>query len=144
MYRFGVFLFLLAAGIGAAIQPAVNAKLGQIIGKLEAGLVNGIVALVVIILLTVPFGDGNLVKINSLPWYYFIGGFFGAMIVLSFIWAVPVYGVTFSIALIITAELVTAVLVDHFGFMGAYKTPVNLHRIIGVVLLVVGTRLVLR
>lgn len=142
--RWHFIVLLIIAGIGGALQPAINARLGAVIGELEASLVNfagGVIFIVPIILL---FGKGNLARLIGLPWYYLIGGILGALIVLSFIYGVPTFGVTFSISLMMTAEMITALFADKYGFMGAPPTPITWVRIVGVLLMIAGTRLVLR
>jgi transporter family-2 protein len=78
------------------------------------------------------------------PWAWVGGGLCGALFVTANVLMTPRLGIGTTLVITIAAQLVVSVLLDHFG---AFDTPVrqiNLPRVIGVVLLVVGTGLVKR
>ena len=47
-------------------------------------------------------------------------------------------------AAVITGQLAVSVTIDRFGLLGIARQPIALHRIVGLVLLVVGVALVVR
>jgi transporter family-2 protein len=53
-------------------------------------------------------------------------------------------GVTATVVLIVTGQLVTGLLVDHFGLLDTAIRPLDLSRIIGVAVLFAGVYLIVR
>ncbi|MGH2911693.1 MAG: DMT family transporter, partial [Solirubrobacteraceae bacterium] len=53
-------------------------------------------------------------------------------------------GVSGLTAIVISGQLVAAVVIDRLGLLGIAKQPIDLSRIVGLVLLVVGALLVVR
>ena len=46
------------------------------------------------------------------------------------------------VGLIIAGQLIVAVLLDHFGLLGFASHPINLWRIVGILLLIAGVLLI--
>ncbi|MBI4337702.1 MAG: DMT family transporter [Chloroflexi bacterium] len=132
-------------GGGAALQAAVNATLARRVGNLEATFVSVTVTwLFVVALLAVGLRSGKLVEVTAAPLYLLIGGFLGAAILITAIIVVPRLGVGTTIAALVVGQLLGALLLDHFGAFGLRHIPISPLRVAGVVLLLLGMRLVLR
>jgi transporter family-2 protein len=71
-------------------------------------------------------------------------GIFGLILYLTISVTLPKLGGTLMIALIICGQLLTGLLVDHFGWFGVEVHPINLSRAAGVVLLLLAGFLVSR
>lgn len=142
---FGV-VFVAAAGVGGTIQAAVQATLGDRVGTIEAlgfaMLVAGICGAVVLVVARQSF-HAVPASLHQPAWLW-VGGALSAFIVLSFTYATPRVGVTASVALYIAGTLISSAVVDHFGWLGVEKTPIDWPRIVGIVLLLGGTGLVLK
>lgn len=136
---------LLAGGL-VALQAPVNAVLGRSIGSLPAAWVNfgtGFLALTVLVLL-VGGGFGDMGKISSVPWWALIGGMLGVVYVSSALLAVPTLGAGGVTAATIAGQLTLSLVLDKLGAFGLDERAVSVPRMLGVVLLVVGTFLVIR
>jgi len=77
-------------------------------------------------------------------WYLYLGGVLGIMILAAPILAIPHIGATPTLTAIVLGQLILALIVDHFGFMGFPRHSINWWRISGVVLLCAGTYLIRR
>ena len=142
---FGV-VFVAAAGVGGTIQAAIQATLGNRVGTIEAlgfaMLVAGACGVLVLVVArqsfhAVPAALGE-------PAWLWVGGALSAFIVLSITYAAPRIGVTATIGIYIAGTLISSAVVDHFGWLGVEKIPIDWVRITGIVLLLGGAGLVLK
>jgi bacterial/archaeal transporter family-2 protein len=78
----------------------------------------------------------------SVPWWQWTGGLLGAYLVVMTIVLAPKLGATTMIALIVTGQMVTSLLLDHFGLVGYPVRELNISRVVGATLLVVGVLLI--
>ena len=136
----------LAAGVAGAAQVAVQGRLGERIGSLEAVLVATAVTAVAIapLLLAVRRGAGGLGSVADAPRWMLVGGLLGGFIVLSITVAGPRIGTTATVALLIAGQLVAATAIDRFGWFGFERIGLDPLRMTGLALLVVGAALTLR
>jgi transporter family-2 protein len=136
----------LAAGVAGAAQVAVQGRLGERIGSLEAVLVATAVTAVAIapLLLAVRRGAGGLGSVADAPRWMLVGGLLGGFIVLSVTVAGPRIGTTATVALLIAGQLVAATAIDRFGWFGLERIGLDPVRLTGLALLVVGAALTLR
>jgi transporter family-2 protein len=134
------------AGLLVGMQAPVNARLGRSIGNVQAAtfsFVAGTIALALIALLFYG-GLGSLGNVGKAPWWALVGGLLGAVYVTVAILTVRTLGVSGLTAIVISGQLVAAVLIDRFGLFGIAKQPIGASRIIGLLLLVAGVLLVVR
>jgi transporter family-2 protein len=69
---------------------------------------------------------------------------FGAVYVTVAILTVRTLGVSGLTAIVISGQLVAAVVIDRFGLLGIAKQPISVSRVVGLVLLIAGVLLVVR
>ena len=84
---------------------------------------------------TRPFYNNRLVRLWLL---------LGLVLVSAFAYCIPRLGVATTITLVIVAQLVVGGLLDHFGVLVAEARPLDVSRLVGVVVLLGGTWLVVR
>jgi len=139
-------VFVAAAGVGGTIQAAVQSTLGGRVGTIEAlgfaMLVAG--ATGVLVLLAARRSFHAVPASLQQPAWLWVGGALSAFIVLSFTFAAPRIGVTASIGLYIAGTLISAAVVDRFGWLGVERLALGWPRIAGIVLLLGGAALVLK
>ena len=145
--QWGLVLLTIAAGAGLVVQTAMNAGLGNALGRPILGtamnFVVGLGALLLFILATrTPMPTREMV--GSAPAWVWFGGLMGALYVATVTVAGPRLGAVAILALSVTGQLVASVVVDHFGLLGFPQQPVALVKIIGVLLVCAGVALVLR
>jgi transporter family-2 protein len=137
-----VWPLLIISGVFVAIQPLVNARLSKSVGMMEAALVSFLGGTLLLILIVSARGFGQLRQIGQAPAWSYIGGLLGATFVCSMIFAVPRIGVTAAVGIAIATQLITGLVLDHYGLMGSPVSHVDLRRALGVVLLIVGVLLI--
>jgi transporter family-2 protein len=139
-----VVLTAVAGGLIAAQAP-INAGLGKATGSVAAALVSfsiGTVALASVVVLSGK--AGGLGSTFDVSWYYLLGGLLGAIYVLNALIAVSAIGAGGVAAATVFGQLTAAVVIDRLGLFGLEQTPLTAGRVLGVVLLLVGTLLVVR
>jgi bacterial/archaeal transporter family-2 protein len=143
----GLAVFL-GAGAGAlvAMQAPINSRLGKTVGGVQAATFSFLVgtAALVAISFILRGGLGSLGNIGNVPWWALIGGLLGAVFVFVALEAVKTLGASGLTAAVIAGQLAMSVVIDRFGLLGIAKTPITLHRVLGLVLLVAGVALVVR
>lgn len=125
---------------------AVQGRLGERVGSLEAVVIATVASAVLLVpaLLLVRRGVGSLRAVPELPWWMLLGGVLGAFIVLSITIAGPRIGTTATVALLIAGQLAAASVIDRYGWFGFERVGLTAARIVGIVLLVAGAVLILR
>jgi transporter family-2 protein len=129
-----------------AMQAPINSLLGRSIGTWQAACLSfaiGTAALLCIAALA-KGGLGQISEARHVPWYYLLGGLLGAAYVTSILVTVRSVGAGGVVAATIIGQLAVSVVVDHFGLLGVAKQPVTVLKVVGLVLLGLGTYLVVR
>lgn len=133
------------AGAAMAVQGSLNAALGKVIGLLEATFIVHLIGVitVTVLLFGLQLGQGSLGRISQAPWYSFLGGIIGVVIIYGVASSIPRAGVALATTAIIVGQVSTALLIDHYGLFGLEKIPFTLIKLAGLALLAVGARLML-
>lgn len=136
----------LAAGFAGAMQAAVQGKLGERIGTIEAlGFATLVAALVgVTVLLVVRQSFAGIAAGLRAPAWLWVAGALSAFFILAISIAAPRIGVTASIGLIIAGQLAMAAIIDRFGLLGAERIAIHWPRLLGIALLAAGAALSLK
>ncbi len=138
-----VILIGAVGGVAVTVQAALAGVLTQEVGVLENGVIvfgGGFLTALILILLS---GRLQSPTWPQLPWYVYLAGPLGIVIISSIGISIPQIGVGSTLTLIVTSQLIIAAVMDHFGILTALKT-LDLNRLIGFVLLLIGTWIVLR
>ena len=137
--------FGFAAGAMLPIQFGINAQLASWVDSpLRATLVSFIVGTVALaVAMLVAARDWPpLERVESAPWWVWVGGLLGAFYVLGSVVAAPKLGAATLVAVILAGQAVASLLVDHFGWVGFEENPITLGRLAGVAFVAVGVALV--
>jgi transporter family-2 protein len=135
-----------AAGLGGAVQIAVQGRLGERVGSLEAlttaAAVGGLLALA--ILLVVRRSFGGVTEALGGPKWQLLGGVMGVFIVFAVTYAGPRIGVVATTSFLIAAQFALAAAIDRYGWFGVEQIAITWPRVAGIVLLFSGAALTLR
>lgn len=139
-----VILIGIIGGAAVGIQSQIAGSMGQRVGGTSGSFIIHLGGTILSGLLLLIRGGEKIRDWQTLPWYMLIGGVFGLILYQTLNVTMPRLGSTMAIVLIIVGQLVTGVLIDHFGLLGAVVRPVDLPRIAGILLLLVGAYLIAR
>jgi transporter family-2 protein len=132
-------------GFCISLQATINTALGRASTPKNAALFSFLLGTAALLVINGITGELKSFKMAfNAPYYLLIGGLLGAIIVFSQITVIPVIGVGTTISLMVTVQLITGIIIDHFGWLGTPKTPVDLSRIFGVILLLISLRFIIK
>ena len=139
-------LFILVAGVAAALQVAINSRLGARIGTIEAATFQSIVALSLFLVTTLVLrgGLGGVFAGFRAPAWMWLGGLMGFVIVSGITYAPGKIGNLAVAGVLIAAQLVTAAVIDTYGLFGFSRVGFTWERGLGFALLAAGAALVLK
>ena len=144
-----IVLVLLAIGLGVLlpVQAGINAQLRVTLGEpLTAALVSFLVGTVALALggtlarAPLPLGPAWAAS----PWWHWIGGVLGAVYVAGAIVLAPRLGAATLVAAVVAGQMITSLVLDHFGWVGFPLQEVTPARLLGAGLIVAGVMLVQR
>lgn len=145
------FLILLAvafaAGCGLSLQAGVNGRLGAESGQpVWAALASFLIGTVFLLPFTLLPRNGwpPIEQLGAIRWWAWTGGLIGAAYVLSTVVIAPRLGATVFFAIVIAGQIVMALMLDHFGWLGFPRHPLNAMRLLGAALMIAGVFLVRR
>lgn len=141
----------LISGALVAAQSPTNAALARGAGSpVNAAFISfavGTTALALAVTALAYLAPGQRPQASSLrvlPLWTWLGGVYGAMFVSAITFAAPKIGVGAALTLSVAAQLGMAVAIDHFGWFGLPRRPMDLTRVIGVAMVFGGAFLVRR
>lgn len=135
------------AGVSIVVQQVLNANLRIALNSAAwSGFMSYALGVACMALLAVALRDPvpSASVAARIPWWAWSGGVFGAIFIGLAIFLVPQLGAATFIALLVTGQMLASVSFDHFGWMGLTQRPIDLPRLVGVVLLIGGVVLIRR
>jgi transporter family-2 protein len=143
----GFLLLALLAGAMLSVQTGVNVQLRAALGEpAAAALASFLVGML---------GLGVLVLLSRVPvpiatawqrseWWQWIGGLLGACYIVVAIVVAPRLGAATFIAVVVAGQMLSSLVLDHYGWVGFAEHPVSPLRLLGAALIVGGVVLVQR
>jgi len=134
------------AGLFIAIQAPTNAILGKASGSpVVAAFISFVVGTLALgVMVAASSGRLFAPELRQVPWYAWLGGFYGAFFVAMAAFAAPRIGVATMLTAAIGGQILAALMLDHFGLLGLARQQVSVERIAGAVLVLIGAVLVRR
>jgi transporter family-2 protein len=136
----------LVMGSFMAIQPAINGQLRWRLGTpAQAALVSTSVSTLSLLLVVMVWQRQPRPDISALgaaPWWIWTGGLLGAVYVAVSIVLVQRLGGAVAFSLVVLGQMVCALILDHFGWLGLAQYEISLTRIVGVAMVVGGVVLI--
>jgi transporter family-2 protein len=137
-----LFAFIaIAAGIATSFQSAANAGLSSRIGLGAALVLNTLVVLLGTVIFYLCSGRDGPFFPSGTPWYLYVGGLCGFIVILSLAFVFPKIGAGVTIAILVLGQGAAALAIDHFGLLGMPKEPVTFARAAGMFLACSGVAL---
>ena len=142
------YVFAILAGVATAIQPGQNAQLSESIEwPLLAGAISLFVSLLTVLAVLLVSGQPGLPSaeiLGQVPWWAWFGGVFSATLSVAQLYISKRIGAAPFLGLIVTAGVVTSILLDNYGLVGFKAHPASVGRLIGGALMIAGVGFVAR
>jgi bacterial/archaeal transporter family-2 protein len=140
-------LLTVGAGISVLVQQALNANLrSELNSAAWSGFMSYFLGVLCMVALAAVPRDPvpSAATLARVPLWAWSGGIFGAIFIGLSLVTIPKLGGAAYIALLVTGQMIAALAVDHFGWLGVQERPIDLPRMLGVALLVGGVVLIRR
>ena len=131
-------------GIAVGVQGPIASQMSQRIGSAASSFVVHVSGAILSGMLVLALGGENIRNWRTMSWYMFLSGGFGLILYLTLNHTMPRLGATTALALIIIGQLAMGIIIDQFGLFGVSVRQVDLVRLIGAGLLIVGGYLIVR
>ena len=137
----------LISGAALAVQVGINnglrERMGHPIPAAVTSFGTGTLALIAFgLALRPPWPRPS--NLSGGPWWIWLGGAVGAVYIMGAVTYSSKLGAAGWLGVVVTGQILTSVLLDHFGLVGFAVHPVSPWRAVGVVLLLAGAAIVLR
>jgi bacterial/archaeal transporter family-2 protein len=131
-------LLALIGGMALAAQGQINGGLGKKIGVIESSFMNFAVGALVLLFILLFFGNGNISAVSTVPKWQIIGGLLGSFFVMIQVIVVPKIGVSATFMAVIAGQIILSVVIDHFGFFGGERRPIDINKMGAILLLLIS------
>ena len=139
-------LVAVVSGCLSASITGAYAQLAGIVGNpIQATTVAFFVATLALLLFCTMNGSVRLVGKafnREQPWWMWMGGLYGAIIVFGNAWLVPKLGVGLFIMALLVGQLTLSMLMEHNGWLGAPRKRITWVQIVGILLMLAGVALI--
>ena len=141
-----VLLIIIAAvgGAAVALQSQFMGLMDKNIGTRESVFITYVSGGILAAAIMLAARGGNLKAWHGVPWYALCSGVVGLVIVGTIGYTVPRMGLSKAFTIIVSSQFVVAALLDHFGLLGAAVRPLDLTRLAGIVILILGVWLIMK
>jgi transporter family-2 protein len=135
------------AGAAISVQAAVNSQLAGGLGGSTAVAALVSFAVGTVALATIALSSGGLpaviASLPAQPWWRFSGGLLGAAAIFSTVLLAPRIGLANMLTLVIAGQLLSSMLIDHFGLVGMVVRPASVFKLSGALIVMAGVLLTL-
>ena len=140
----GLIILAVIGGVAVTIQGQFMGLLDKNMGTLESVFITYASGGLLAALAMIACRGGNLRAVQTVPWYALSSGLMGLVIVGTIGYTVPRLGLSKAFTVIVAAQFMVAAVLDHYGLLGAAVRPMDMSRLAGMALLVVGVWLIVR
>ena len=140
---FLIILIGLAGGVAVGLQGPMASMISQRLGIFESVFIVHVGGALIAVLPMIFLGS-KLSQWRSLPWYTLGAGMFGLIVIGAISYMIPRAGVAASIITVVAGQLLVSVILDHFGLLGATVRPLDMTRVLGMAVLLVGVWLTVK
>ena len=124
-------------GIVLAIMISLNGGLGNISGNYASSVIIHFVGLIGIIFVLI-FTKSKIKNLKGIPVYMFTGGLIGILTVLFTNIGFSGLGVSLTVSLSLLGQLITSLIIDHFGYFNMPVIEFDKKKILGLIIIIAG------
>jgi bacterial/archaeal transporter family-2 protein len=140
LYLFVAFVTGAAIAVQALANSRLRFALGTPVWAAIAQFIVGLAALVAIAVVTrQPAPDAG--GLSRMPWWGWVGGAIGGLFITVSIVLTPRLGTAVTLATMTVGQLLAALVLDHYGWLGAPVIRLSLPRVLGAACLLAGIAL---
>ncbi|MCG9576933.1 MULTISPECIES: DMT family transporter [Vibrio] len=134
----------LIGGIAVGTQTPIAGAMSQRVGGAASSFIVHLGGLVASGVLLLSRRGENIEQWRELPWYMLCSGGLGLVLFLTVSHTIPKLGAVSGVTLIIVGQLVAGLAIDYLGAFGTVPRDLEITKIIGLTLLLIGAYLIIR
>lgn len=139
-----IIIFIgLIAGMAIGVQGPMSSVITQKLGPLESVFIIHIGGAIAA-LIPMAFVGSRLGQWKIVPWYALGAGALGLIVIMAMGYMIPRIGAAGALITLLAGQILVASLLDHFGLLGMTPRTVDLQRVIGFIVVMVGVWLTVR
>jgi len=139
-----IILIGLAGGAAVGLQSPMASMISQRLGIFESVFIVHVGGAIIALLPLLFYSGGKLSQWRTVPWYALGAGIFGLIVIGAISYMIPRVGIAASITAIVAGQLLVGTLLDHFGLLGASLRSLNVTRVLGMAVVLVGVWLTVK
>lgn len=140
---FLIILIGLAGGMAIGVQGPLSSVITQKLGSLESVFIihlGGAIAA----LIPMAFVGSKLGQWKDVPWYALVAGSLGLIVITAMGYMIPRIGAAGALITLLAGQILVASILDHFGLLGMTPRAIDLQRVIGFGVVMLGVWLTVR
>ena len=138
-----IIMIGLAGGIAVGLQSPMASMLTQRLGIFESVFIVHVGGALIALVPLLVYGS-KLGQWRSVPWYTFGAGIFGLVVIAAISYMIPRVGVAASITTVVAGQLLVGMILDQYGLLGAAAKPLDVTRVLGLGVVLVGVWLTVK
>ena len=139
-----ILLIGLIGGISIGLQSPMASLLTQRLGTLESVFIVHVGGTIVAVIPLLLIGGGRLSQWRSVPWYTLGAGAFGLVVIAAISFMIPRIGVAPALIILLAGQLLMGAVLDYFGWLGVAQRPLDLQRVFGLAVVIIGVWLTVK
>lgn len=140
---FFIILIGMVGGMAIGVQSPMASMISQRMGMMESIFIVHAGGAMAVLIPLIVFGS-RLGQWRSVPWYTLGAGAFGLIVISSMSYMIPRIGIAGALITLLAGQLLVGSLVDHFGWLGVTQRAVDLPRMIGLAVVMLGVWLTVK
>ena len=138
-----IIMIGLAGGIAVGLQSPMASMLTQRLGIFESVFIVHVGGALIALVPLLVYGS-KLGQWRSVPWYTLGAGIFGLVVIAAISYMIPRVGVAASITTVVAGQLLVGMILDQYGLLGAAAKPLDVTRVLGLGVVLVGVWLTVK
>lgn len=142
--KISLILLALLLGVVLSVHLGMNAQVGAILNNPRMGnaIFWTIGAITAIIIGLTAWDPAVFQTLREVPVWLLTAGIMGAALVFGIAWIIPQIGAGTFFVLLLAGQVITGMVLSHFGLLGSPLQPITMMKVTGVLLLVAGASIV--
>lgn len=133
-----IILIGILGGMAVGVQAPLSSMISQRLGVLESIFIVHLGGAVVVLIPLLIYGGGKLSQWRGVPWYALLAGAFGLVVIFSMSYMIPRVGVATALIILLAGQLLIGTVLDYFGWLGAAQKSLDITRVLGLAVVLLG------
>ncbi|MBI5823322.1 MAG: DMT family transporter [Chloroflexi bacterium] len=138
-----IILVGLVGGMAVGLQSPMASAISQRMGMMESIFIVHVGGALAVLIPLIVFGN-RLGQWRSVPWYTLGAGAFGLIVISSMSYMIPRIGIAGALITLLAGQLLVGSLLDHFGWLGVTQRVMDIPRMIGLGVVMLGVWLTVK